>query len=643
MLKKHYSIRQAIYLAGFFLLQSVSCGLYAQAQNGKVSIAVPDVIHRGDPSTIKLGGFLGGKMDACMEHRVKEQDVSHLTEPFFHKTETHRWQSEFWGKWMLGAAQTYRYTHDPVLMDSIKAGVERILASQLPNGYIGNYSEAAQLQQWDVWGRKYTLLGLLSYYDLTGDKKVLVACRRLADHLLTQLGPGKTNIVATGNYFGMASSSILEPMVLLYRRTADKRYLDFAEYIVAQWETEQGPRLLSKAEAGVPVAERFPHPASMHKEWFSPFNGQKAYEMMSCYEGLLELYKITGRSEYLSAVEKTARSIMDTEINIAGSGSAFECWYHGKEQQTRPTYHTMETCVTVTWMKLCQNLLALTGDPRYADQIEATAYNALLASLKSDASQFAMYSPLIGQHYVGQGQCGMHINCCSANGPRAFALLPQFAAMQGNQEIVVNLYTDFSAEIALDKKRKVNIKQQTAYPLEGDIKIRIDSDKPEVFTVALRIPAWSKDNSISVNGEILDGVTAGAYFKINRTWRKGDVIQLQLDVRARLVRENGHASLVKGPVVLARDNRFADGLVDEEAQIVEKDGYVELSPVVDKPAEMWMAFTAPLIVGVNPGNEDQLKQIHFCDFASAGNTLEQDSRHRAWILETLNVVLDTDF
>jgi DUF1680 family protein len=609
----------------------------AQPKN-KVPAAVADVMSEHNIATVKLGGFLGGRMDACMEHRVKGQDVSHLTEPFFHKTETHRWQSEFWGKWMLGAVQTYRYTHDPVLLDSIKAGVKRILASQLPDGYIGNYSEAAQLQQWDVWGRKYTLLGLLSCYDLTGDKKALDACRRLADHLLTQLGPGKTDIVTTGNYFGMASSSILEPMVLLYRRTADKRYLEFAEYIVSRWETEQGPRLLSKAEAGIPVAERFPHPASMNREWFSPFNGQKAYEMMSCYEGLLELYRITGRSEYLSAVEKTARSIMDAEINIAGSGSAFECWYHGKEQQTRPTYHTMETCVTVTWMKLCRSLLALTGNPIYADRLELSACNALPAAMKDDASQIVMYSPLDGLRDPGHGQCGMNINCCNANGPRGFALLPQVAVMQSDREITLNLYTDLSAEIILEKNRTVSLTQQTRYPEDGTVTVGVDCERPEAFVMALRIPAWSKENSVSVNGEALKGVTPGEYYRIDRTWKKGDVIRLELDVRARVVRQNGSAAIVRGPVVLARDSRFADGFVDEFARILDRDGYVELMPATRWPEGVWMAFTAPLAPGTFDAEGAHPKQIHFCDFASAGNTWDSVLRYRVWIPEPMNVM-----
>lgn len=624
-------------VVSLLILLTTSMGLYARKE--KVTVAVPELMKKGDPASIRIGNYLGERIDACIDHRVKAQDVTHLIEPFYNKTETRRWQSEFWGKWMLGAVLSYRYTQDQVLRDSIEYGIKGLLGSQLSNGYIGNYAEEAQLQEWDVWGRKYSMLGLLTYYDLTGDKKVLDACCKVADHLMTQVGPGKANIVSTGNYFGMASSSILEPMIFLYRRTGDKRYLDFARYIVEQWETDKGPRLISKAEKGVPVGDRFPHPTTIGKPWFGKDNGEKAYEMMSCYEGLLELYKITGEMRYLSAVEKTVRSIIDTEINVAGSGSAFECWYHGKAQQTRPTYHTMETCVTMTWMKLCQTLLSLTGNPVYADQIELTTYNALLASMKDDASQIAKYSPLEGQRHPGEEQCGMHINCCNANGPRGFALLPEFAVMQGNNEIFINLYTDFSTEIALDKKKKMRISQETAYPVDGSVRIMVDTDKPEMRTISLRIPVWSRNNSISVNGEKQEGIVAGNYYQINRTWNKGDVIELQLDVRGRVVKENNYAAILKGPVVLARDTRLSKGFVDEAARIVEKDGYVELKPASHKPATLWMAFTAPLVLGTDlEGEARSPKQVSFCDFASAGNTWGSDVRYRVWIPETLNAM-----
>lgn len=629
--------KQTTFITTFFLF--VLSVMSAAAQVEKIPAIVPDRFMDGNPSAIQISNYWGEKINACIEKRVIGQDVNHLVVPFYDKTETRRWQSEFWGKWMLGAVLSYRYCQEAVLMDSLQHGVKSLLGSQLPNGYIGNYAEEAQLQQWDIWGRKYSMLGLLAYYDLTRDKKVLDAACRVADHLMTQVGPGKANIVQTGNYFGMASSSVLEPIIFLYRRTGEKRYLDFAEYIVTQLETPKGPQLLSKAEAGIPVAERFPHPATMQKSWFSPDNGQKAYEMMSCYEGLLELYKVTGNQRYLTVVEKTVRSIIDTEINIAGSGSAFECWYHGKAQQTRPTYHTMETCVTMTWMKLCQSLLRLTGDPLYADQIELTAYNALLASMKDDASQIAKYSPLEGQRHPGEEQCGMHINCCNANGPRAFALLPQFAVMGGQREIFINLYTDLSTEIPLDKKRKVRIEQSTTYPEDGFVEIRIDVDRPESFILGLRIPSWSQENEIHVNGVKQAAITAGEYFRIDRNWEKGDVVRLQLDVRARVMKENNHMAIVKGPVVMARDSRFGDGFVDETAQIVVKNDYVELIPVQNKPAGVWMAYTAPLVLGTDlEGEGKQPKQITFCDFASAGNTWQKEVRYRVWIPETLNVM-----
>ena len=97
-----------------------------------------------------------------------------------------------------------------------------------------------------------------------------------------------------------------------------------------------------------------------------------------------------------------------------GRGVLFECWYSGRARQTIPTYHTMETCVTFTWMQLCNRLLEMTGNSLYADYMESAIYNALMASLKADASQIAKYSPLEGCRHEGEEQCGMHINCCNA-------------------------------------------------------------------------------------------------------------------------------------------------------------------------------------------------------------------------------------
>jgi uncharacterized protein len=624
-----------IYLLSL-LIYATSClsGQNPQNQHSVVNI-VQDKIMSYSPAFFKIEGYLGDKINLVIEKRIKSQDVDYLVEPFRHKDETHLWQSEFWGKWILSAISSYDYNRDAEMLIVIRKSASELLATQMPSGYIGNYSDSAQLQQWDIWGRKYTLLGLLAYYDLTGDKTTLKASCSLADNLLTQVGPGKVNIIKTGNYRGMPSCSILEPMVYLYRRTGDKRYLDFAKYIVEQWETPEGPKLISKALAGIPVSERFPHPSV----WWSYDNGQKAYEMMSCYEGLLELYRITGEPTYLKAVEMTVKNIIESEINIAGSGTAFECFYQGARYQTEPTYHTMETCVTMTWMKLCLNLLRLTENPLYADQIEKSTYNALMASTKGDGSQIAKYSPLGGIRHAGEDQCGMHINCCNANGPRAFLMLPRFSVMGVQNEIFINMYGQSESVIPLNPKNKVTIDQISDYPVSDKVEINISPEKSGSFTIAFRIPEWSGNSVMTINGTEVPVVIAGTYKKITRVWSKTDKVVLKMDLTGRLVTINGYQAILRGPVVLARDTRFGDGFIYESAVIKADTGKINLAESANKPSNVWMSFTAPLVLGTDlEGDFQNPRQINFCDFASAGNTWGEDSRYRVWIPTTLNVM-----
>lgn len=628
------------YSVAFLLM--ILAGAFSSAAATKTPAIIPaktDSFSVWNPAEIKCSGYLGEKIDLCINRRIKKEDVSQLIEPFKTRNETHLWQTEFWGKWILSAIAAYTYNHDPEILKIVQQAAVGLMATQTRDGYLGNYTPGTQLNDWNIWGIKYTLLGLQAYYDLTNDRMALEAARKLADYLLKLVGPGKADIVKTGNYRGMPSSSVLEPIVLLYRHTGEKRYLDFAKYIATQGETPDGPKLISKALAGVNVADRFPHP----KSWWSWENGQKAYEMMSCYEGLLELYRITGGPDYLKAVEMAVQNIIDTEINVAGSGTAFECFYHGLQQQTQPTYHTMETCVTFTWIKLCSNLLRMTGKAMYADQIEKSTYNALMASMKFDGSQMAKYSPLEGMRQEGEQQCGMNINCCNANGPRAFTLIPGIALMTGKNEVVFNLYLPSTASVRLNPKNTVSISEVTNYPETGKVEITLQPEKPETFTLALRIPAWSNQNSVLVNGNPQEGIRAGNYFRIKRNWKKGDKIEMTLDMTGRLVTLNGYQAILRGPVLLARDSRFNDGYVDETAVIQNRNNVVELRPSDKKPEHVWMAFTAPLVLGTDlEGQGRNPKPVHFCDFASAGNTWSYDARYRVWIRQTLNV-MNTDY
>ena len=158
----------------------------------------------------------------------------------------------------------------------------------------------------------------------------------------------------------------------LCRRTKRPEHLEFAKYIVSQMdEHPDGPHLIR--DAGIPVAARTPD-AKKGYEGQNP--GLKAYEMMSCYQGLLEYYEATGDSRCLDAAVKTAESIVATEVNVCGGSACVEHWYSGRVRQNRPYMRLQETCVLTTWMRLCAKLREGTGESRGADELETTFYNA---------------------------------------------------------------------------------------------------------------------------------------------------------------------------------------------------------------------------------------------------------------------------
>jgi len=127
----------------------------------------------GNVGNVRLKGYLGERLDAMIANHVAAQDVDYITAPFKEKTERRGWwQTEFWGKWMHSAVPYQRYVADGTckggenLHASIERGVERMLASQEKSGYIGNCPDELRCGEgWDVWGMKYTMMGLLHYYD----------------------------------------------------------------------------------------------------------------------------------------------------------------------------------------------------------------------------------------------------------------------------------------------------------------------------------------------------------------------------------------------------------------------------------------------------------------------------------------------
>ena len=577
---------------------------------------------------VKLAGYIGGRIDGCIEKRVLGQSVDELVEPFKAQDETKgRWASEFWGKWIQGAVASYEYNHDPALLEKIKEGERKLIATQLDDGYIGDYDKEHQLHGWDVWGRKYTLLGLVKCYRLTGNKEALEAACKLLDYTISQIGPdSSTPIYKTGYYRGMPPLSILEPVTYLYDETGKPAYLQFAKLIAEQMNSPEGPMLIDKADT--PVSQRFV--LKPGDSWWSFDNGQKGYEMMSCYIGLLEMYRLTGNSQYLQVALTTWNHILREEINITGGACSLECWYGGHGKQTHPASHTMETCVTFTWMQFCERLLQITGDTKYVDQIERTMYNALMASMKHDNSQIVKYVPLEGFRREGEHQCDVHINCCNANAPRAFAMIPRVTYRVPNRDrIDINLYMPSQAILQIGK-RTFTLTQQTGYPASNEVKITVTPDKTTQANIALRIPGWTPNAIVKVNGETMKGVASGEYYVINRQWNAGDEITLTMEMPAHLVSLNQSVAIERGPIVYARDSRFNDGFVDEVVTIPNKDGIIQMK-TEENGKDMWITVSVPMVRGTYNDASTDTRHIRLCDFASAGSTWDERIRYRVWL------------
>lgn len=582
------------------------------------------------PAQAHFSGYLGDRLEGCIENRLMAQDLEKLLFAFRDKSDGNwGFRTEFWGKWFTAAMMGYDYAPTPAHKALMDAAVQGLIATQGADGYIGTYADGSHLGDWDIWGRKYSLLGLLAYYDRTKDASVLQAACRAADHLIREAGPDSgVNIAETGwiGWKGLAPSSVLEPVVLLYQRTGEQRYLDFAEHIVRCWSS---PNKLTPT--GLHLIEE----ALSDKPMWKMSGAPKAYEMMSCFEGLLELYRCTGKEEYKKAVLNLIRKIERDELMIVGSASAAEIWFHGVLHQSEPVYQGMETCVTATWMKLLYQALRLTGDSHYADLLEQSLYNAMLASMAPHGEWFSYYTGLMGERVHSHLQFpDVVMSCCVANGPRGLMTTPSWAVMSSAEGPVVNLYSASETALQTPAGQPLSLRVEGTYPEEDAAAVTLRLDRPEKFTLRLRIPSWSTRTTVTVDGRKVSA-KAGKYLKIKRTWKSGDVVVLAFDFTARVLdapNGTGDAAIRRGPVVLSFDTRLIPRRDGVDAPPMyryefarEKDGSVDVRRVESPDPALWMTFDVAC--------RDEAGAPHvlrLCDYASAGNSWEQGNLFRVW-------------
>jgi hypothetical protein len=255
----------------------------------------------------------------------------------------------------------------------------------------------------------------------------------------------------------------------------------------------------------------------------------------------------------------------------------------------------------------------LTGDARYADELEKNLYNGLLGAMMPDGRWWAYFDGMMGFRVPSATQCDVPLSCCVANGPRALMLTPFWAFMQSADGPVVNLYAPATAQMGA-----VKLAVTGDYPVNNQVRIVVTPDKPREFTLALRIPAWSVRTQLKVNGKA-QPVQPG-YARVRRTWRKGDRVEIAFDMSAKVVACNGEVALQRGPVVLSLDNRITPASAGQIT--LDQNPALKPDPAAAKKIGAWMAF--------------EVEGLIFCDYASAGNAFSEQNTFRTWLPQPLD-------
>lgn len=503
---------------------------------------------------IRLAGAIGALFDRFIENRITGDFAVNVVlkeaeDAFFENVDDKDaplglWRGEFWGKLMIGACRVAKYRQDEKLCSIIKNSVYKILSTADDNGYIGSYKDprmvlpcprdwgkkvrGAEIEWcWNIWCRKYTLWGLLEAYALLGDSTILAAAEKFTDQLIGMLEEMNIHICETGTFKGVASASILKPVLILYRHTENKRYLEFALKIADgfQNDTTNCAKLIKRALDKLPI---YRWNCQENADRFSA-NSHKAYETMSCFDGILELYRITGDETYLKASENFWELLMEQEWNPLMSVGFNDLFLGAARQLTAVS----EPCDVIHFIRITGELYKLTGGRKYMDALELSFENALLASIHRDGKWGVRGLRGNSWHFSAVAQCDLKYNhCCVNNLPRGILNAAEMIAVRRGEDIYINLYTPSAVTVG-----ETEIQISEGYIQNQQLTVQINA--PTDVNIYFRNPGWSHETS--VNGTTVPA--AETYFKA--VAKKGaNVFKLCFDTTLRVVAPSVDATQV---------------------------------------------------------------------------------------------------
>ncbi len=618
-------------------------------------------------NTFHFSGITDATMDFVQEHQLLDGELwASFVRQFAQKSDSDdlTWRGEYWGKMMRGASFVYSYTKSERLMEVLCTTVRDMLDREDELGRISTYGTQTEFNGWDMWSRKYVLLGMQYFLEINTDKElaesIVASMCRQVDYIMSKVGPaekGLTPITHTSKHWhGLNSSSILEPIVRLYNITGKQSYFDFANYI---------------ADEGGCYAENVFRLAEKKQLRLYQYPVTKAYEMISCFEGLLELYRITGTPWYKAAILNFADLILEDDFTVIGSaGCTHELFDHSTVRQANTDNCNImqETCVTVTLMKFFLQLNLFTGNVKYADAYERAYYNAYLGSVNTEHRHsthefpkgvvpkpmpFDSYSPLTAD-VRGKAVGGFRVldghsfyGCCVCIAAAGIGSVPKMALASFDKGLVMNLYIDGEISTLSPGGNPVRLITKTAYPADGTVSITVENASNEHFTLRLRIPDWCDSLTLTQNGKAIE---AGKGYVDTEISDKIEYVELCFDMPTRVIRPipygeqvlmnkviwgnrsmvvptydkededaKNHVALRRGPLMLAQDSRFGYSLKEPARFVFEN----ECAEVKAASADFDTLLT--LDVKTESGF------IRLCDYQSAGKLYSDESICAVWM------------
>lgn len=463
-------------------------------------------------------------------------------------------------------AYTLKTRPDAAMQKKGSEWIDKIAAAQLPDGYLNTYYTLGEFdKRWtdmsmhEDYNGGHMIEAGVAWYDATGERKLLDVCIRWANHFDSLFGPGKRHWVTGHQELELA-------LVKLYRVTNDQRYLKLADWLLS----ERGKKLAhgytwtdwkdtAYAQDVVPVKDQ------------SEITGH-AVRAMYMYTGAADVASANGDKDYMKAMRRVWEDVVFRNMYItggigsAGSNEGFTTDFDLPNEQAY-----CETCASVGMVFWNQRMNALTGKGEYVDVLEKSLYNAALDGLSLSGDRFFYGNPLAstGRHYRREW---FGTACCPANIARMVASLGNYIYTSGPKDVWVNLYIGSETEIPLEKN-KIKLKLETNYPWQGNSKITILESGKSTAGIRLRIPGWARNiaapgglysfkekinDSISVliNGKPIAYREEDGYAVIERTWKKGDAIEIRLPMTVRKVvsrtevkADNDRVALQRGPLI----------------------------------------------------------------------------------------------